>query len=98
MHAELVRYWIRTDALLAAPIAPHFAEHIWSSLSILAEPQSIQLARWPKPTKAVDETIVESAVYMRGMVKTIRDAELSLMKKIGKAKGGQVPFDPKKPK
>ncbi|EEB90945.1 hypothetical protein MPER_10780, partial [Moniliophthora perniciosa FA553] len=45
MHAELVTYWIRTAALLAAPVAPHFAEHIWTAL--LKEPQSIQLARWP---------------------------------------------------
>jgi leucyl-tRNA synthetase len=98
MHAELVRYWIRTAALLVAPIAPHFTEHIWSSLSILAEPESIQLARWPTPSKPVDETIIESVAYMRSTIKTIRDAEITLVKKMAKAKGGQASFDPKKPK
>jgi leucyl-tRNA synthetase len=100
MHAELVRYWIRVSALLVTPIAPHFTEHIWSSL--LQEPKSIQLALWPHPPHPVDKAIVDSGVYMRNTVKTIRDAELSILKKMQKGKkprdGGDAPFDPKKPK
>lgn len=97
MHVELVRYWIRCAALLVAPIAPHFAEHIWSSPTILCEPASIQLARWPTPDKPVDKAIIHAGVYMRGTIKIIRDAEITLMKKVAKAKGPAV-FDPKKPK
>jgi len=100
MHAELIQYWIRVAALLATPIAPHFTEHIWSSL--LQEPKSIQLARWPEPSHRVDKAIVDSGVYMRNTVKMIRDAELNMMKKINKGKrgkdGSDAPFDPKKPK
>ena len=100
MHSELVLYWIRTSALLVTPIAPHFTEHIWSSL--LHEPKSIQLALWPEPSRPVDKAIVDSGVYMRNTVKMIRDAELNMMKKINKGKrgkdGGDAPFDPKKPK
>lgn len=44
MHAELVEMYIKTAALLVQPIAPHFAEHIWST--ILGQPESIQKARW----------------------------------------------------
>jgi leucyl-tRNA synthetase len=95
MHGELVRYWIQTAALLVAPIAPHFAEHIW--MSILGNETSIQLARWPTPSKQVDATVIESIVYLRGMIKTIRDSELALLKKMGKTKGA-ASFDPKKPK
>ncbi|KAI0063343.1 leucyl-tRNA synthetase [Artomyces pyxidatus] len=96
MHAELVQYWIRVAALLAAPIAPHFAEHIWSS--ILQQPKSIQHALWPTPDRAVDLPTIDAGVYMRGLVKTVRDAELALLKKMGKAKGGAPPYDPKKPR
>lgn len=95
LHVDLVKYWIRTAALLAAPIAPHFAEHIWTS--VLQQPSSIQLARWPKTSGAVDRSRTEAAVYMRGTVKTIRDAELGLLKKLAKGKG-VASYDPKKPK
>lgn len=99
MHADLVMYWMRAAALLIAPIAPHFAEHIWSG--ILKQPQSIQRALWPTPTEPVDRSIVEAGAYMRGTVKTIRDAELSLIKMMNKnkgKKGSAPPFDPKQPK
>lgn len=102
MHADLVLYWIRCTALLVTPIAPHFAEHIWST--ILQEPKSVQLALWPTPSSPVDPTIIEAGQYMRGTIKTIRDAEVSLLKVMNKAKGkkgGAVNeglFDPKKPK
>ena len=96
MHADLVRYWISVAAVLASPIAPHFAEHIWRG--ILQHPTSIQNARWPTPPQAVDVTTIDAGAYMRTLVKTVRDAELTLLKKLGKAKGGPPPFDPKKPR
>lgn len=105
MHADLVKYWIRNAALLVTPIAPHFAEHIWSSETILGNSESIQKALWPRPDKEVDRSIIEAGQYMRGLTKTIRDAEASLLKGLAKAKGkkttgaGDKPlYDPKKPK
>ena len=98
MHADLVRYWIRVAALLATPIAPHFAEHIWRG--ILHNPTSIQHALWPTPSQAVDTPTIEAGAYMRALVKNVRDAELTLLKKLEKTKGksGPPPFDPKKPR
>lgn len=100
MHVDLITSWIRIAALLVTPIAPHFAEHIWSS--ILKNPQSIQLALWPTPSKPVDRTLIEAGSYMRETIKTIRDAEVSLLKMMSKVKGKKAPtesmFDPKKPK
>ncbi|EIW74866.1 hypothetical protein CONPUDRAFT_159638 [Coniophora puteana RWD-64-598 SS2] len=84
---RMYMYWIRTAALLVAPIAPHLTEHIWAG--ILKEAKSVQLARWPEPSKPVDKTIVETGAYMRTTVKTIRDAETSLLKKIQKGNNGQ---------
>lgn len=100
MHVDLVLYWIRTAALLVTPIAPHFAEHIWSG--ILQGPKSVQFALWPTPSQTVSPTIIEAGNYMRGTIKTIRDAEASLLKSLTKAKGKKGPvegqFDPTKPK
>ncbi|KAK7441730.1 cytosolic leucyl tRNA synthetase [Stygiomarasmius scandens] len=99
MHTELVQYWVKTAALLAAPVAPHFAEHIWSE--ILKNPTSIQLAQWPAISKPVDRSVIEVGQYMRGTVKMIRDAETTLLKMLSKSKGKgnkAPPFDPKQPK
>ena len=104
MNADLIKYWIRVSALLVTPIAPHFAEHIWSS--ILGEKETVQNALWPTPTSTstplkeawtgVDRAILEASQYMRGTLKMMRDSELAMLKKLGKKK--DAPFDPKKPK
>ncbi|KAG8908800.1 cytosolic leucyl tRNA synthetase [Tulasnella sp. 403] len=78
MHAGLITYWIRTTALLVSPIAPHFAEHLWTEL--LKEPQSIQLARWPTPSTPVERSVLDAAKYMRSTLESIRDAEASMVK------------------
>lgn len=99
MHADLVKYWIRVSALLVTPIAPHFAEHIWTEF--LREPKSIQLALWPDPGRPADRAVIEAGVYMRGTLKMIRDAETTLLKKMQKGKKGKgdgPSFDPKLPK
>ncbi|KAI0920465.1 hypothetical protein AcV5_010190 [Taiwanofungus camphoratus] len=96
MHGELVRWWIRVSVLLITPIAPHFAEHIWTT--ILKEPKSVHLARWPEVTRPVDRSVIDAGAYMRGTIKTMRDAELSLLKKMNKGKQGQAPYDPTKPR
>ncbi|KAF7297088.1 hypothetical protein MIND_00941700 [Mycena indigotica] len=100
MHTELVLYWIRISALLIAPIAPHFAEHIYST--ILQSSTSIQQALWPTPPP-VDPTIVETGVYMRGTTKQMRDSEAALIKFTSKNKGkkgndARLLYDPKQPK
>ena len=55
-------------------------------------------AHWPAPPLAVDQSVLDSAVYMRGAIKTMRDAELSLLKKMNKGKQGQATYDPKRPR
>ncbi|KAH9948478.1 leucine-tRNA ligase [Amylocystis lapponica] len=88
MHVNLVRWWIRVALLLIAPVAPHFSEHVW--MTILGEPKSVHLALWPR--------LIEAGLYMRGTIKMMRDAELSLLKKMNKGKQGQAPYDPTRPR
>ncbi|KAL9934387.1 hypothetical protein V8E36_006843 [Tilletia maclaganii] len=96
MHVDLVTLWIRTQALLAAPVAPHFAEHLFRT--ILGESGSIQTAAWPKPTQAVDKTIADAAAYVRGQTKTIRDAEILISKRKAKGKDVGTKYEERKPK
>lgn len=99
MHVDLVKYWVRTSALLMTPFAPHSAEHIW--LAFLHESKSIQLARWPDPGRTADRALIAAGAYMRGTLKMIRDAETTLLKKLQKGKKGTTDgpsFDPKLPK
>jgi leucyl-tRNA synthetase len=79
MHIDLVLRWIRVQALLIMPIAPHFAEHVWRSF--LGETSSVQMARWPEPSAPVDNSVTEALSYVSGTVKTVRDAEILLTKK-----------------
>jgi leucyl-tRNA synthetase len=99
MHADMVMYWIRNAALVIAPIASHFAEHVWCT--VLQQSDSIHHALWPTPTESVDPTIVETGTYMRDTIKMIRDSEASIIKAMNKSKGkkgGDLPYDHKKPR
>ncbi|KAG8769962.1 cytosolic leucyl tRNA synthetase, partial [Serendipita sp. 405] len=96
MHSDLVRQFNRTLALLMAPITPHVSEHIWTS--ILKEEGSIQTARWPDAPASYQACpdLLAAGEYMRGTLKTMRDAEILLMKKKAKkgAQGGPAAYDP----
>lgn len=97
MHADLVKQWIRVQALLMAPIAPHFSEHLYRH--ILGEKGSVQTASFPKPSAPVDKGVIDAGAYVRGMIKTIRDAEFSILKRKSKGKDvSQGRYDEKKPK
>ena len=45
MHAGLVRHYIEVEAVLIAPICPHFSEHVWRV--ILGKSGSVFKARFP---------------------------------------------------
>lgn len=95
MHIDLVLSFIRIQALLLTPIAPHISEHLWST--VLGESTSVQLARFPKPSAPVDTAILDAGIYVRTTLKSIRDAELKFQKQKAKGKGSAV-YDPSKPK
>lgn len=95
MHVDLALRFIRVQALLITPIAPHVAEFIWST--ILKETSSIQSALYPTVSSPVDPSITDAATYVRTKVKDIRDSELAFAKKKAKGKGN-ANFDPSKPK
>ena len=98
MHRDLVLYFIKIQALLLNPVAPHTAEHLYCE--VLGEKESVQNARFPQVDKPTDHSIINAVAYIRTTVKEIRDAELSLIKKKAKkGKGADVgSYDPSQPK
>ncbi|KAL1835552.1 hypothetical protein VTJ49DRAFT_6491 [Mycothermus thermophilus] len=93
LHKDLVTKYVRLQALVLTPIAPHWAEYIWRE--VLGEPQSIQLARWPE-VPAADPALTAAREYVTKTSSNINSAEAAQLKKM--AKGRQSDFDPKKPK
>jgi leucyl-tRNA synthetase len=97
MHHDLVMQWMRVQALLMMPVAPHFSEHIWRG--ILGEKGSVQVASYPVISCPVDKQVADAAQYIRTLIKLIRDTEINILKRRGKGKkdvGGA--YDDSKPK
>ena len=67
-------------------------------MSPIIKPGLIVDASFPTPSAPVDEALLVSIEYVRKMVKSIRDAEISSQKKKQKGKQGIANFDPTKPK
>ncbi|KAK9458120.1 hypothetical protein V1511DRAFT_465096 [Dipodascopsis uninucleata] len=93
MHRDLVLRYIEQQALLLTPIAPHWAEYIWTD--VLKKPQSVQVALFPQPSKPEDKALTAALEYVRDVTRTIRETEGANIKKQKKSKA--VTFDPKKP-
>ena len=94
LHKSLLTKYITLQAILLAPVAPHFSEYLW--LEILRNPTSIQLAQWPSdiPTGNIAHTSARD--YVKTTSSNITSAEAATMKKM--SKGKTASFDPKKPK
>ncbi|KAH7382135.1 hypothetical protein BKA66DRAFT_418613 [Pyrenochaeta sp. MPI-SDFR-AT-0127] len=93
MHEDLVKKFIKLQALLLAPIAPHWSEYIW--LEVLKEPETIQKAQWPKVPKA-DAALTAAREFVRTTQSNITSAEGAAVKRLSKGKAST--FDPKKEK
>jgi leucyl-tRNA synthetase len=96
MHRDLVLMWIRIQALLVMPVAPHFSEHIWKG--ILGEKTSVQNASWPAQSAPINKELEDASSYIRGLIKTIRDAELNIIKRKAKGKDVGAGYNEKLPK
>jgi leucyl-tRNA synthetase len=79
MHKDLVLKYIETQALLLAPIAPHFAEYLYREL--LGKSGSIQNAAFPRASKEPSKSISDSLEYVRDISRSIREAEANVLKK-----------------
>ncbi|KAJ3329065.1 cytosolic leucyl tRNA synthetase, partial [Kappamyces sp. JEL0680] len=91
MHIELVKRFARVQALLLAPITPHWSESIW--LDLLKEKETIMNARWPTH-EPVNHDLLAAANYIRGLISRIRSTEDAAAKKKNKKGGKAAPAAP----
>jgi len=80
MHKDILKKFVSTQALLLAPVTPHWSENLWE---LLGNKKSIMEARWPV-TKKVDKALLDGSGYIRNLVSHIRSHEDSVMKKKNK--------------
>ncbi|KAJ3029257.1 UNVERIFIED_CONTAM: cytosolic leucyl tRNA synthetase [Siphonaria sp. JEL0065] len=86
LHKDLITRFIEVQALVMAPITPHWSEYLWSTC--LKKSTSIQNALWPTHNVALDESILKGAQYIRDLVYRTRAAEDAAARKKNK-KGGK---------
>ncbi|KAL1964033.1 hypothetical protein VTN77DRAFT_7579 [Rasamsonia byssochlamydoides] len=93
MHRDVILRYIELQALMIAPIAPHWAEYVW--LEVLKKPESIHYAVFPEVPEPSPALSAASA-YVRTTSSNITSSEANFAKKLSKGKTSS--FDPRKPK
>ncbi|KGU20050.1 leucine-tRNA ligase [Candida albicans P34048] len=91
MHKDLVLKYIEYQALMLAPIAPHFAEYLYRE--VLGKNGSVQTSKFPRASKPVSKAILDASEYVRSLTRSIREAEGQALKK----KKGKSDVDGSKP-
>lgn len=84
MHKALVLKYVEVQALLLAPVAPHFAEYLFRE--VLGNKGSVQTAKFPRASKPISKSLTDSLQYVRDLARSIREAEANVLKK---KKGGK---------
>ncbi|ORZ36401.1 leucine-tRNA ligase [Catenaria anguillulae PL171] len=79
MHADLVREFIELQAVIMAPLIPHWSEFIWRQ--VLGKPESIMRASWPVLAYDPEPSVLAASAYLSDVIYAIRASEAGLMKK-----------------
>lgn len=85
LHAALVKRYVELSARLLAPIAPHWAEHVWTS--VLKRDGSVLHAGWPEAAQP-DASLRAAAAYVTSAVADWRRAITKLVAPPKSQKGG----------
>ena len=93
MHKDLVTKYVELQALVLAPVAPHWSEYMWQE--VLGKGSSIQIALWPKVPQR-DPSLAAAREYVRATSTAVTSSEAAQLKK--KSKGKASRYDPKAPK
>jgi leucyl-tRNA synthetase len=92
MHHGLICHYAELQALLLAPIAPHWTEYIWRD--VLGKATTVNTASVPEWV-SVNTKQTATFNYIRNIISNIASAQAAQAKKL--TKGKRTPFDPSKP-
>ena len=109
MHKDVVQRYIELQALMLAPIAPHWAEYVWLEVlkkvsfasstteitSNINQSSSIHHAKFPTVPESSPE-LTAAQQYVRGTSSSILSSEAMFVKRL--SKGKTVNFNPRDPK
>ncbi|XP_014255426.1 leucine--tRNA ligase, cytoplasmic [Cimex lectularius] len=87
MHGELVMQFIKNQAIILAPICPHVAEYVYSTL--LNEPSSVVDAPWPT-NLSVDYDVIRHSQYIMDAAHTFRLQLKTYINQMNKGKSSQT--------
>ncbi len=69
MSKTLLLQFIEMQALLLAPITPHFSEYVW--LELLKRPSSIMIEHYPE-AKEIDHDLLCASAYLQSVTRSMR--------------------------
>ncbi|KAG5484069.1 hypothetical protein LSCM1_05923 [Leishmania martiniquensis] len=81
VHAQLSRRYYEVVALMMMPLAPHTMEHLWQN--VLQNEGSVVTQPFPKPTTALDYSLIVAGRVMTTVIKEIRSQVIRNSKKRG---------------
>lgn len=79
VHRDLILRYIKEQALLLAPVAPHIAEYIIREV-LGNKDTSVHSTPFPRATKPVSQAITDALEYVRDLSRSIRESELNSLK------------------
>lgn len=86
-HAGVLRRFLEVQAVLLAPITPHFCEFMWQDMLGHKE-CSVTAAPWPSVAGKVDPLIIKQDEYMQARLHAFRVSITKAL--VGKPKGGKA--------
>eukprot|EP01117_Protostelium_nocturnum_P004368 TRINITY_DN1582_c0_g1_i1.p1 TRINITY_DN1582_c0_g1~~TRINITY_DN1582_c0_g1_i1.p1 ORF type:complete len:1097 (-),score=402.52 TRINITY_DN1582_c0_g1_i1:38-2932(-) len=84
-NKQLLLRFIEVQAILLAPITPHFSEYVWG---LLGKSGSVRFAKWPEAGN-VDSIVLLQYTYLQDLCHNVRNKKDYHMKPKGKK--GQAP-------
>ncbi|KAJ3373383.1 cytosolic leucyl tRNA synthetase [Allomyces arbusculus] len=79
MHRDLVREFLELQAVIMAPITPHWCD--WLYQTVLGHKTSVLNAAWPTFKEDPEADVLAAAEYLKGLIYSIRTTEAALLKK-----------------
>lgn len=94
MHAGLMKHFLHVQAVIMAPLCPHWAEELWETIGRPGGAASVHDAGWPA-VEAPDALTMDSGLWLLGLAHDIRSTVDGEMRKLNKkaAKGAEITLD-----
>ena len=84
----LIKQWVEYQAVVMAPITPHWSEELWE---MVGKPGCVVTTRWPTPARAEDAALTAAGEYLFGVSHSL---SVGMQKAGAPPKKGKAPAEP----